>query len=867
MLALASGFIFTYQQLADIREQSLRQSARDSAASFRLQLDSSLRRMMDSAALLANEPALTEAFPLSLSSNIGAVNEVLDRHCITLNASVCYLLGADGRTFASSNRDQTDSFVGKNYAFRPYFQQASDGLNALYLALGVTSGKRGIYVSAPVRNRVGAVEGVAVIKYSPQLLEKELAQVSGQVSLVSDSGVVFVSSRADWRLRPLQILDQQTAAELRRSRQFGELRDAVGLQEQAGGRVRDAAGSSYLIHHLELPLLPGWQLIYLADEREGVAGWVGSQLLFGLVVIFVAFTALVLYMYQRNDRARWQAEWARKAMEESEERFRRLSEVTSEAIFVHEGGQCLDANRTAEKLFGYTHDEFLVRHATDIIAPECHPLLMEKIRNRDEAPYEVDAVRKDGSRFPAEIQGNNLIWKGRAIRVTSVRDISARKAQDEAMLRQAHYDNLTALPNRVLCRERILHALERRQRNGSQLAVMLIDLDDFKKINDTLGHQTGDELLLQASQRLKACLLDGDTLSRHGGDEFVVLLEDLADGGQVERMAEKILAELSRPFVIDAMDLVVTASIGVVLAPRDGLDYPNLMRNADIAMYKAKSEGKNNFDFFTPEMNVEAHRHLELDRGLRQALANRELSLQYQPIWDVEGDRVLGSEALLRWHSPELGFVSPAEFIPLAENTGIIVEIGAWVLEQACAQMRCWLDQGCDIAAVSVNVSPRQLRQEDFVVLLAAALERHDLKPQHLVVEVTEGMLIQDDARITGAIDQLHRLGVCLAMDDFGTGYSSLSYLRRFPFTYLKIDRAFVNDSDSSSEAAELLKAIIAMAHGLGLNVVAEGVETEQQQALLQTLSCDRLQGYLLGRPMAAADLTALLNSLVISNR
>lgn len=856
LFVLAAGALFAYQKLSDLKQASLLQSTRDTAMLLQRQIENSLDQLKAGVALLATSRELREGMPEPSYIELPRINRQLDHFCGRYLGDVCYLMDRNGYTLAASNRGGEGSFVGKNYGFRPYFKGALLGEPTVYLALGVTSGRRGIYTAHPVQNQVGAISGVAVIKYPPLALENQMAAVSGTALLVNDQGVVFLSNRADWRFRPLQLLQGGQRQQLQVSRQFGEqLRQSIGLRELEDGRLADDQGNSYLGYRLPVAGLDNWELLYLADARSAAGNWSDGQLLWGLAVIFLSFVLLVLWIYRKVDFARHQAQAMRLALSNSEERFRRLSEITSEAIFVHENGLCLDANKTAERMFGYSHQVFIGMQASAIIAPDSLSLVMKQIRDRSEEPYEAKARRRDGEVFPVEITGKPAHWHGREVRVTTIRDISQRKQQEEQILKQAHFDALTGLPNRVLCRDRISHAVDRAERNGGQLAILFVDLDDFKKINDTLGHQTGDRLLALAAKRLQTCLRNEDTLSRHGGDEFLLMLEEVRGELNAEVVAEKILQELARPFRIDGMDLVVTSSIGIALYPQDGKDYPALLRNADIAMYKAKDEGKNSFHYFTPQMNADAHRHLELDRRLRQALQNEELSLMFQPIWDSRTLNMTGAEALLRWNNPELGFVSPAEFIPLAEQTGLIVDMGYWVIEQATRQMRHWLDIGCGPQRVSVNVSPRQLKQARFVEELEACLERHWLEPDHLVLEVTEGLLMQNDPRVNKSIGRLRRLGIELSMDDFGTGYSSLSYLRRFPFSILKVDRAFVSDCSESQEARTLVRAIIAMAQGLGLQVVAEGVETNEQLALLREYGCDRVQGYLLGRPMSAEQL------------
>jgi len=383
---------------------------------------------------------------------------------------------------------------------------------------------------------------------------------------------------------------------------------------------------------------------------------------------------------------------------------------------------------------------------------------------------------------------------------------------------------------------------------------MFVDLDDFKKINDTLGHDVGDALLTQAATRLSACVRNEDTVGRHGGDEFLILIEGVNEPNDMELVAEKILRAFAAPFEINGMTLVVTTSIGVAIFPEDGVDYQALLKSADTAMYEAKSEGKNRFHYYTDKMNQEAQRKLELDRQMHSALENGELSLVYQPIVAADSLSPIGAEVLLRWNSPVLGAISPAEFIPIAEQSGLILSIGEWVLETACQQVKQWIDERGLPFKLSVNVSPRQLRSIDFVDTLSQILSRTYFPASSLYIEVTEGLLIKQTSETTRILEQLEELDVGLSMDDFGTGYSSLSYLKDFPFDNLKIDRSFIRDLPHDHDAQVLITATIAMAHQLGLSVTAEGIEQVDQLQFLRENECDLIQGYLLGKPVPASE-------------
>lgn len=432
-------------------------------------------------------------------------------------------------------------------------------------------------------------------------------------------------------------------------------------------------------------------------------------------------------------------------------------------------------------------------------------------------------------------------------------DISERKKQEERLVRQAHFDSLTGLPNRLLAADRMGQAIKSARRNQEKVALLFIDLDDFKRINDTLGHATGDVLLSQAAERIRGCLRDEDTVARYGGDEFLVILGELGNSIEAEPAAVKLLTALEAPFVLEDMSFVVTASIGIAVYPDDAADSQELLRNADAAMYRAKEEGRNQFQFFSQSINDRVRHSLELERGLRDALARDELALVYQPLVDTNTRAVVGAEALLRWQSAELGPVPPAEFIPVAEQTGLIVSLGDWVLETACRAACRWAELGYGDLSVSVNVSPRQFRGRDLAARIGEILELTGLPGTRLQVEVTEGLLLRDHPGTLQALQRIRALGVRLAMDDFGTGYSSLTNIRKFPFDALKIDRSFVAGIDGGEEDRAVVSATVAMARGLGLSVVAEGVETEDQAGFLAGCACGLSQGFLFSKPLSGA--------------
>lgn len=451
---------------------------------------------------------------------------------------------------------------------------------------------------------------------------------------------------------------------------------------------------------------------------------------------------------------------------------------------------------------------------------------------------------------------------GKAIRAVGTHvDISEKKQQEAHILRQAHFDGLTGLPNRFLAMDRLSQMLKEASRDHHKIAILFLDLDGFKRVNDTLGHETGDRLLVQAAERLKSAVRDGDSVCRLGGDEFVVLLRNLTELSDAKTVANNLIAHFRHPFRLDERELVVTTSIGIAVYPSDGETPTELLRNADTAMYHSKEQGRSTYNFFTNEMNLHVSRGLEVEEQLHGALERQEFTVYYQPVVDLAHSRVVAAEALLRWDNPALGSVSPEEFIPIAEQTGVILGIGRFVLQQAVINALQWremIDGGFKIA---VNLSPRQFRDTTLIDFILSLLKQSGLGPETLVLEVTEGVLMSGHQELEKALMQLHDTGIRLAMDDFGTGYSSLSYLRKFPFDVLKVDRSFVHDLTIDPADAELVNASILMAHGLGLEVVAEGVETEDQLIRLRQMQCEYAQGYLFSRPIEADAFSKLLQT------
>lgn len=519
-------------------------------------------------------------------------------------------------------------------------------------------------------------------------------------------------------------------------------------------------------------------------------------------------------------------------------------------------------NRAGEKMLGRARAEVVGRTDADFHDAELAALYVERdrevLQSGEVRVIEEDHVpRKDGGM--AILRTKKIALRnaeGQAEYLLGVsEDIAERKRAEAQIARLAHYDPLTELPNRVLFQRHLSEALARRARKGDQLAVHFIDLDRFKTVNDTLGHPLGDELLRVAAERLRGCVREGDTVARLGGDEFAVVQTGLSDMTGATRLAERIVEAMSAPFDLQGHQVVIGASVGVAAAPSDGEDADELLKKADMALYRAKADGRGAFHFFERAMDeqLQARRALELD--LRRALTAGEFELYYQPLYNLGDERVTGCEALLRWRHPDRGMVSPADFIPLAEEIGLIVPLGEWVLRTACAEAARWPDH----VRLAVNLSPAQFRDRGLVRTVVSAIAASGLPAQRLELEITESVLLQDSAANMTMLHDLKALGVRISMDDFGTGYSSLSYLRSFPFDKIKIDQTFVRDILEDSDAMAIIKAVLDLGSSMGIVTTAEGVETLEQLNALRGQGCAEIQGYFISRPAPASEIAQLL--------
>jgi diguanylate cyclase (GGDEF)-like protein/PAS domain S-box-containing protein len=554
---------------------------------------------------------------------------------------------------------------------------------------------------------------------------------------------------------------------------------------------------------------------------------------------------------------------AEEALRESEERLRRLADAALEGILVTDEGVILEANRALTDMLGYEASEVVGRSAVEFIAPEHRELVRQKIASGNEESYEIIGVSKDGTLLDLEVRGRAYSYQGRKVRVTAVRDITERKKVEKRLEHQAFHDALTDLPNRQLLLDRLGHALRRtRRRRGRRVAALLMDLDNFKSINDSLGHEVGDLLLVVVAERLKRLLRPEDTLARFGGDEFVVLLEHVEGADVPVRVAKRIIEELRDPFVLEGREVYTRASIGIAIGEARTKDPGDLLRNADTAMYLAKDEGSG-YKVFDTAMGHRAIDRLEAENDLRRAVEQEEFVVHYQPIVSLQTGEIFAVEALVRWEHPERGLLNPDEFVSLAEDSDLVVPMGEQVLRAACFRAKEWQEAHprTPPLVMSVNLSARQLSRPDLAETVEGILKETELEGSCLTLDVTETVYVRTLAGNTATLDRLRDLEARIFIDDFGVGYSSLAYLKRLPADALKIDRSFVKGLGEDVEDTAIVHMIIELAHTLGLEVIAEEVETNEQVALLKEMSCNMAQGYHFTKPLPPEEIPALLTS------
>lgn len=612
-----------------------------------------------------------------------------------------------------------------------------------------------------------------------------------------------------------------------------------------------------------------FELEYRIVRADGAVRWVWER----GVGIYNADGGLdALEGFVQDVTARKEAD---QALLEAERRYRSIFENAIEGVFQSTpDGAYLAVNPALARIYGYKSPEDLIVSLRDIrhqlyVEPERRTEFMKLMAEFGSVSnFESRVYRRDGE----------IIWISENARAVhddanalvfyegTVEAITERKLYEAEIRHQATHDALTGLPNRTMLHNYLQRAIQSARQKGMLMAVVFVDLDQFKYINDSLGHQVGDELLKTVAQRLVSCVRESDMVARQGGDEFVLVLQHQPDEANITEVLQRILNAVSRPWLAGEREFLITCSIGVSRCPTDGRDVETLLKNADLAMYKAKELGRNNFQYFARWMDTQISNRLEMLVSLRRALDRDEFRLYYQPKISMATGHIIGAEALIRWLVPEQGMVPPDRFIPFAEETGLIVPIGEWVLRTACAQNKAWQDAGLAPIPVAVNLSPRQLDQSlpEFV---RQVLAESCLAASWLELEITENVVMKDAEKTVATLNALKRLGLQISVDDFGTGYSSLSYLRRFPVDALKIDKSFVRDIALDSDSAAIVKAVISLGHILNLRVVAEGVEDEEQYRFLLKNGCDEVQGYYFGKPVPAEDFTRRLRQEAVNMR
>lgn len=689
-------------------------------------------------------------------------------------------------------------------------------------------------------------------------------------------GHLYVTEEAD-RLRPAGVwhLDEP-----RRATNFVAVTEATYLSSGEGlpGRVLASGEPAWIedVHRDD-----NFTRAKVAADIEVVAGF-AFPVLMGPEVVgvleFFAFEAIMTDEHLLSVIANVGAQLGRvierdraaEALTRNEQWTREILETANDAfISIDANGHVLDWNRQAERQFGWTREEAVGHTLGELIIPaaysEAHSQGIQHFLGTGEGPVlgrrvELEALHRDGHQFPIELTPWVVQAEGSVRFNAFIHDITERKAFERTLEHQSLHDHLTGLPNRALLLDRLEHALDRARRTGVCLALLFVDLDRFKSVNDSFGHEAGDQVLLAVAERLPSVLRAGDTLARLSGDEFVVVCEDVDDGLDATEMAQRVLDELAKPFQVAGSEAYVSGSVGVAVSGGLNTDAETLLADADMAMYRAKERGRGVYEVFDTSLRSRVIERLTIERALRRGIEADELLAHYQPLVDVETGRVTGVEALVRWQHPERGLLAPGAFVPMAEDTALVGRISEWMLRESCRQMQAWRLEGvAGPDRVGVNLSVRDLEHGGLVDTIAGILDHVGLPPACLLLEITESAAMHDAQTVISSLWELRELGVRIAIDDFGTGFSSLDRLRRMPVESLKIDRSFIADMGVSSGGVALVAAIIAMSHSLGLKVVAEGVEKAEQLHELRRLGCDEVQGYLLGRPAPAAELDHVL--------
>ena len=767
------------------------------------------------------------------------------------------------------------------------------------LVIGKLSGKPIIPTTYPVRDAAGRLQRIVVASLDVAWLEQALSQRDrlhdAAVSLIDSQGVVVARQPHDGALvgKPYRVEWVRTAIVAGQAEGAGKARAAEGdIRLLTFARLADTGlyvvashSKSHVLERVVADFRGNLLFLGFFTVLTLVAAWFLSESFLRRPLLGMARAAAQIAAGDFTARAglgRARGELSELArafddmagsLERSFLQTQRVMEVTPEAILMTDAeGRIVMANARTEGLFGYGRDE-LIGQPIEMLVPSDHRdahvryrdgyYARPVVREMGERRLDLKGQRKDGSVFPVDVSLGPLVTEQGRWVIAAVRDVSERQHFEAEILHQATHDGLTALPNRTLFRELLVHGMAQAARTHGLLAVLFLDLDGFKTVNDTLGHAEGDVLLREVARRIIGVLRRDDVVARQGGDEFTILMQGVKDVQDISLIADKLLEAVAQPFVSGPHTMQVTASVGITVFPLDDTDVDALLRNADTAMYQAKSDGKNAFRFYTAEMNAAMRTRLDIESGLRQALRDGHLVLHYQPQVSVDDGRIVGVEALIRWRHPERGLVPPATFIPVAEESGLIEAIGEWVLAEACRQIQAWRAAGVGDIKVAVNLSARQFRKPNLLEVVRGILVETgvDQCPWLLELELTESMVMHDIERNVVTMQRLREMGLLLSIDDFGTGYSSLSYLKRFPVHMLKIDRSFIDGVITDAEDAVIAMAIVGLGHNMKLGVIAEGVETAEQWNWLKVAHCDQAQGYHFCPPQPADELAPLLQA------
>ncbi|HTD03549.1 bifunctional diguanylate cyclase/phosphodiesterase [Undibacterium sp.] len=788
-------------------------------------------------------------------ARLGELDASLKIAATNFKADVLWIVNAAGDCIAANNADEPESFVGTNYADREYFRQARAGQRGHQYAMGRASKVAGLFYSYPIVEK-GQFLGAAVVKRNISRLADWTNQAKAFISDANGVIVLATDSKLEFRTLPsagvVALSQEKKLLQYKRS-SFAPLQITpwgdgllpsavrIGDDESPVVLITQALPEDAIAIHVPRPLT---ELIHLSNQRF----WLFLLLMVAGSMLIVAASAIVLYLREAQKT-------------EADLRVAATAFESQEGMVITDAANViLRINRAFTDITGYTAADIVGRELsifdTSRHDADFHAGIWRSVHRDGSWQGEIWNRRKNGEAYPESLTITAV--KGAAGNIThyvsALTDITQRKTAEEEIKNLALYDFLTRLPNRRCLMERLQQALAASARSGRQGALLFIDLDNFKDINDTLGHNMGDLLLQQTAQRFTACVRESDTVARLGGDEFVVMLENLCENPQeaaeqVAVVGEKILDTLNQPYLLGTHQFSCTSSVGVTLFLGHSENIEDLLKQTDLAMYQAKAAGRNTLRFFNPSMQAAVTARTALDTDLRQGLQLSQFQLYYQPQVDGAG-RLTGAEALIRWHHPQRGTVSPAEFIPAAEESGLILPLGQWVLETACSQLVAWAAQPETAhLSLAVNVSPRQFRHADFVGQVLAMLDRLGVDPCKLKLELTESLLLDDVEETVAKMMALKTRGVGFSLDDFGTGYSSLSYLKRLPFFQLKIDQSFVRNILNNPNDAAITKTIMALAQSMGLAVIAEGVESEEQRNFLAGQGCHAYQGYLFGRP------------------